>query len=88
MLNKFRFYFISNTDSLSIVLPIILRDGMGFTIAQAQCLVAPPYVAAAMVMFVQAYYGDKWHIRGPLIVGNAALGIIPSVLTFSQLFHC
>lgn len=47
---------------------------MGFSVAKAQCLVAPPYVLAAMVMFVQAYYADKWHLRGPIIAGNALLG--------------
>jgi hypothetical protein len=25
-------------------------------------------------MVIQAYYGDKWHLRGPIIVFNAAIG--------------
>jgi len=66
----------TNTYAIAYFLTIILRDGMSFDIAKAQCLVAPPYVAAAIVMFIQAYYGDKWHIRGPIIVFNAALGIV------------
>jgi hypothetical protein len=53
-----------------------LRDGMGFSLAKAQCLVAPPYAAAALVMFTQAYYADKMHLRGPTIVFNATLGLI------------
>jgi len=71
-------YMFTTTNSYAIAyfLPIILRDGMGFDVAKAQCLVAPPYVLAAMVMFVQAYYGDKWHLRGPIIAGNALLGIL------------
>jgi len=71
-------YVLTTTNSYAIAyfLPIILRDGMGFDIAKAQCLVAPPYVAAAIVMFVQAYYGDKWHLRGPIIVFNAAMGVL------------
>jgi hypothetical protein len=73
-------YVLTTTNSYAIAyfLPIILRDGMGFDIAKAQCLVAPPYVAAAIVMFVQAYYGDKWHLRGPIIVFNAAMGMFSS----------
>ncbi|KAH7333082.1 major facilitator superfamily domain-containing protein [Rhexocercosporidium sp. MPI-PUGE-AT-0058] len=71
-------YMFTTTNSYAIAyfLPIILRDGMGFSVAKAQCLVAPPYVLAAIVMFVQAYYGDKWHLRGPIIAGNALLGIL------------
>ncbi|KAF8854313.1 phthalate transporter [Acephala macrosclerotiorum] len=70
-------YVLTTTNSYAIAyfLPIILRDGMGFDIAKAQCLVAPPYCAAAIVMFIQAYYGDKWHLRGPIVVFNAAMGV-------------
>jgi hypothetical protein len=60
--------------SIAYFLPIILRDGMGFSVAEAQCLTAPPYVAAAIVMFIQAYFADKWRVRGPMIVGNALMG--------------
>ncbi|TVY51137.1 MFS transporter prlL [Lachnellula cervina] len=71
-------YTLTTTNSYAIAyfLPIILKDGMGFSIAKSQCLVAPPYICAAIVMYIQAYYGDKWHLRGPIIVGNAALGIL------------
>ncbi|PMD62712.1 phthalate transporter [Hyaloscypha bicolor E] len=71
-------YMFTTTNSYAIAyfLPIILRDGMGFSVAKAQCLVAPPYCAAAVVMVIQAYYGDKWHLRGPIIVFNAAIGVV------------
>lgn len=70
-------YTLTTTNSYAIAyfLPIILRDGMGFDAARAQCLVAPPYVAAAIAMVIQAYYGDKWHLRGPIIVGNCCIGM-------------
>jgi len=73
-------YTFTTTNSYAIAyfLPIILRNGMHFSVAKAQCLVAPPYCAAAIVMVIQAYYGDKWHLRGPIIVFNAAIGT-PSV---------
>lgn len=32
----------TNTYAIAYFLPIILRSGMGFSIAKAQCLVAPP----------------------------------------------
>jgi len=71
-------YTMTTTISYAIAyfLPVILRDGMGFDIAKAQCLTAPPYVAAAIVMFYQAWLSDKWHLRGPIIVFNAAMGIL------------
>ncbi|KAJ7200559.1 phthalate transporter [Mycena pura] len=71
-------YMLTTTVSYSIAyfLPIILLDGMGFTIAAAQCLTAPPYVAAAVVMYIQAYYADRMRLRGPTIVGNALMGIL------------
>jgi len=49
---------------------------MGFSVGAAQCLVAPPYVAAAIVMYGFAMLGDKYHIRGPIVVFNAVLGLI------------
>lgn len=56
---------------------------MGFSIAASQCLVAPPYVAAAIVMFAMAWAGDKYHIRSPFILLNAVMaiiGMLPQVL--------
>lgn len=49
---------------------------MGFDVAASQCLVAPPYVLAAIVMFTFAYYGDKWHIRSPFIIFNGCLCLL------------
>jgi hypothetical protein len=49
---------------------------MGFSVAKAQCLVAPPYAAAALVMFFQAVFADKWRIRGPVVAFNAAMGLV------------
>jgi hypothetical protein len=47
---------------------------MGFSVAKAQCLTAPPYVAAAIVMYIQAYFADRTRLRGPTVVGNALTG--------------
>ncbi|KAG0650130.1 putative transporter [Hyphodiscus hymeniophilus] len=71
-------YMMTTTCSYSIAyfLPIILRDGMGFSVAKAQCLTAPPYVAAAIVMAFQAWLADRMHLRGPTVVFNALMGIV------------
>jgi hypothetical protein len=72
-------YMLTTTNSYSIAyfMPIILEDGMGFGEAKAQCLTAPPYIAAAVVMYIQAIYADRWRSRGPLVAGNSLLGLTP-----------
>ena len=49
---------------------------MGFDAASAECLIAPPYVVAALWMFACAWYGDQHHVRDPIIIINALLGLI------------
>jgi hypothetical protein len=63
------------TYAIAYFLPQILT-GMGFTAGAAQCLIAPPYVVAAIWMYICAIYGDKYHLRGPFVVINALLGVI------------
>ncbi|KIW29723.1 uncharacterized protein PV07_05513 [Cladophialophora immunda] len=66
----------TNTYAIAYFLPIILNDGMGFGVAASQCLIAPPYVLAAIVMYLFAYLGDKWHLRSPFILANGCLLLI------------
>ena len=51
------------TYAIAYFLPIILKDGMGFSSAASNCLIAPPYIFAAFVMTGFAWAGDKYHIR-------------------------
>lgn len=71
-------FFLNGTVAYAIAffLPIILRNNIGFSLAASQCLVAPPYALAAIIMYITSWFGDKWHLRGPIVVFNAALGII------------
>lgn len=62
--------------ALAYFLPQILQGSLGFTEAEAQCLVAPPYVFAGIMMFASGWIGDKYHYRGPLVAFNAILGVI------------
>lgn len=64
------------TYALAYFLPIILTENMKFSIGAAQCLVAPPYALAAIVMFTTGWAGDKYHIRGPIIIFNMVLCLI------------
>lgn len=62
--------------AIAYFLPIILVRGMGFSVAAGQCLVAPPYACAAIAMYLLAVAGDKYRIRGGVVVFNAVLGLI------------
>lgn len=66
----------TNTYAIAYFLPIILNDGMGFGVGASQCLVAPPYVLAALVMYLFAWLGDKYHLRSPFILINGCLLLI------------
>ncbi|KAJ0162674.1 High-affinity nicotinic acid transporter, partial [Colletotrichum tanaceti] len=66
--------------SLSFFLPIILRDNMGFSTGQAQVLTAPPYVFAAVVMYASGWLGDRYMLRGPIIVGDMVLSVVGTCL--------
>jgi hypothetical protein len=66
----------TNTYAIAYFLPIILNDGMGFSVAASQCLIAPPYVLAAILMYGVAVLGDRWHLRSPFILLNGCLLLI------------
>jgi MFS family permease len=71
-------FFCSTTMSyaLAYTLPILLRFNMGFSLAAAQCLVAPPYALSGITMLIGGWAGDKYHIRGPIILCNMMMCII------------
>lgn len=79
-------YFCTTTTAYSIAyfLPLIYREGMGFSMGASLCLFAPPYVAAGITMFATSWIGDKYRIRGPIIVFNAMLALIglPLMVSF------
>ncbi|PVH72080.1 phthalate transporter [Cadophora sp. DSE1049] len=61
--------------AISFFLPIILHQKMGFSVGISQLMTTPPYFFAAIFMYTEGWVGDKYHIRGPIIVLNALLGI-------------
>lgn len=81
-------FFLSATVAYAIAffMPIILRQKMGFSLAASQCLVAPPYVLASIQMYLLSLVGDKWHIRGPIIMFNNVVSLVgvPIMVMSSQ----
>lgn len=76
-------YFLLNlvSTSLSYFLPIILQDGMGFSSNKAILLNAPVYYWAAVPALASSFLGDKFRLRGPVIVFNAICLIVGFSMT-------
>ena len=64
------------TYSFAFFMPIILSDGLGFSVAASQCLVAPPYVLSGILMYVTSWWGDKYKKRMPVLVFNTCVSLI------------
>ncbi|RVX74085.1 hypothetical protein B0A52_01917 [Exophiala mesophila] len=62
--------------SFAFFLPLILRGGMGFSMAASQCLITPPYIAAAILMYTEGRLGDRYKVRAPILISNAILALI------------
>ncbi|KAF2397518.1 MFS general substrate transporter [Trichodelitschia bisporula] len=71
-------FFIQNVVSMSMsyFLTLILKDGMGFSANKAILLSAATYYWSAIQALISSFVGDKYGIRGPVIVVNALLLII------------
>ncbi|KAF2634647.1 MFS general substrate transporter [Massarina eburnea CBS 473.64] len=65
-------YFLQNlvSTALSYFLPIILQGGMGFSTNAAILLSAPPYYYAVIPAILSSLVGDKFQLRGPIIIFN------------------
>ena len=64
------------TYALAYFLPIILNSSLGFDVGTSQCLVAPPYAFAGFFMFGMAWLGDRYRLRGAVIIGNMIMCLI------------
>ncbi|KAL2888492.1 putative transporter [Ceratocystis lukuohia] len=80
--------FFSNTTqsyAMAYTLPIILISSLKFSVAEAQCLVAPPYALAGILMYVAGYIGDRYHIRGPIVALNSVVSLVGlSIMGFAS----
>ena len=66
-------FFLLNlvSTALSYFLPIILKNGMGFSTNKAILLSAPPYYYAVIPVLISSRIGDKYRLRGPVISFNS-----------------
>jgi sugar phosphate permease len=80
-------FFLQNlvSTALAYFLPIILQNGMGFNENQAILLSAPPYYYAVVPVIISSIVGDKFRLRGPIIVFNCICLIVGfCLLGFTQ----
>ena len=66
----------TTTYAIALFMPIILQKNMGFSTAKAQCLIVPPFVFAGLFTFGTGYLGDRYRLRGHVIVANMILVVI------------
>ncbi|OJD16207.1 hypothetical protein AJ78_03639 [Emergomyces pasteurianus Ep9510] len=62
--------------AVAYFLPIVLRDELGFSVAQAQCLNAPCYVFAIILGVSLSRWSDKINLRAPFFLLNCFLEVI------------
>ncbi|KKA29413.1 hypothetical protein TD95_004605, partial [Thielaviopsis punctulata] len=63
------------TYALAYTLPIVLVSSLNFSVGESQCLVAPPYAFAGIITYISGWVGDRYRIRGPIIVANNVLAL-------------
>ena len=67
--------------SYNFYTPLILRQGMGYSVTQSQLLTAPPFICAALITFLSSLISDKFKIRGPVLIVHHTLTIVGMFVT-------
>ncbi|KAL6247683.1 hypothetical protein RBB50_005031 [Rhinocladiella similis] len=80
-------FFAANFGLTSVVtyaaayfLPIVLRQGLGFSEAAAQCLSTPCYVFASVLGLAQSVLSDRIGLRTPFLLFNCVIEVIGVVV--------
>ncbi|KAK4947848.1 hypothetical protein LTR10_013356 [Elasticomyces elasticus] len=80
-------FFAANFGLTSLVtyaaayfLPLVLREGLGFSEAAAQCLSTPCYVFGAILGLSESVLSDRIGLRAPFLLLNCVIEIIGVVV--------
>ncbi|KAL2408025.1 putative transporter [Exophiala dermatitidis] len=68
------------TYAAAYFLPIVLRQGLGFSEAAAQCLSTPCYVFASILGFGESVISDRIQLRTPFMLFNCVIEVIGVVV--------
>lgn len=64
------------TYGFLLFLPIILRKGLGYSLAASYCLTAPPAAVAVFYTIGVSWAADRYRKRGPFILLHCTLAIV------------
>lgn len=81
---EFTLYLLLNNTGVyafSYFLPVILKEGFGYSTGKAQLFTFPPYAVGAVWIMTCAFVGDHFKVRGPVMLLNSSLYIIGLSLT-------
>ncbi|KAG2132980.1 MFS general substrate transporter [Suillus clintonianus] len=67
--------------AISLFAPTIINE-LGYSAANAQLLVVPPFVAGAIGTIIVGIYSDKHNLRGPYIIGGALVSLVGYILLY------
>ncbi|KAH9963862.1 MFS general substrate transporter [Russula dissimulans] len=68
--------------SVALFTPTIIHD-LGFSAANAQLLSVPPFVCGCITTITIGIYSDKMNVRGPFVVGGAAVSMVGYIIACS-----
>ncbi|KAI0122034.1 MFS general substrate transporter [Daldinia grandis] len=64
------------TYSLAYFLPLILSTNLGFDRGLSLTLIAPPYAFSGIYMYIMGWLGDRYRLRGPILITNMIVALI------------
>ncbi|KAG1736555.1 major facilitator superfamily domain-containing protein [Suillus lakei] len=67
--------------AIALFSPTIISE-LGYSAANAQLLVVPPFVAGAIATIIVGIYSDKHNLRGPYIIGGALVSLVGYILLY------
>ncbi|OBT58745.1 hypothetical protein VE04_00729 [Pseudogymnoascus sp. 24MN13] len=83
-LYAFSFMLMSSTlpgYAYSYFLPIIFKEGLGYSTSKSQLMSAPPYILAAILTYTSSWLADRFQIRGPVIAFHQAMTFTGMLIT-------
>lgn len=61
---------------MAFFMPIILRNGMGFSYMLSQVLSSPPYFFCCIMTLASGWLSDRYRVRWVFLCGQSLIGII------------
>jgi MFS family permease len=69
--------------AIALFIPTIINE-LGYSSAKAQLLTVPVFVAGCLTTVLFGYLSDRYHIRGPFVIGSCLLAMIGYIILYTQ----